>query len=80
MVLDFRAPDQGLQEVLLVSGETSPLVTPERLAELHDRGMLARPPIDVKDVGTLLIPSKGQSPGSLIHYLIDIGRPMDFNA
>lgn len=44
MVLEFQEIDKGLQEVLLVSGETSPLVTPERLAELHERGLLERPP------------------------------------
>lgn len=79
-VLEFLDPAQGLQEVLLISGETSPLVTPERVAELYERGMLACPPVDVKDVGTLLIPSKGQTAGGLKHYLIDIGGPMDLNA
>jgi hypothetical protein len=73
-VVKFLDPEQGLQDVLLISGEVSPLVTPERIKEMQRRGLLARAPITVKDLGTLLIPSKGQSPASLRHYLIDIGE------
>lgn len=79
-VLEFQEIDKGLQEILLVSGETSPLVTPERLAELHERGLLARPPLEVEGVGTLLIPKEGQTAGGLKRYLLDYGGPMDIYA
>jgi hypothetical protein len=79
-VLEFQEVDRGLHEALLVSGETSPLVTPERLAELHERGMLARPPLEVESVGMLLILKKGQTAGGLKHYLLDLGGPMDLYA
>lgn len=79
-VLEFLDPQQGLQDVLLISDKTSSLVTPERVNEMYRQGLLACAPITVKGVGTLLIPKKGQSPAGLRHYLVDIGEPRDYNA
>ena len=78
--LELIDPAKGLQEVLLVHEETSPFVTPERLAELHEQGRLACPPIVIEGHGTLCIPKPPLTAGNLVRLLTDTGHPMEFYA
>jgi len=79
-VLEFIDPAKGLQEVLLVGNDVSPLVTPKALARLHEKGMLACPPIVVEGHGTIYVPGANQTAGSLKHHLIGGFGPMELDA